>query len=226
MIELLPWILVAGAAWLAFRRPSEAEAVKLTPLVAQAPADPSVRPAPPPNLRWRSGQEPFAVQQSGPHPLTIVSILAAGAMISWAIASRPSPSPLPDNPPAPAPAGWPTIDLRGAFVGERAAEDALTTHYLLKWLSEQIRYDGTLTEPRLKTAASFDDLRKVARDSRMNGGTLGQRQPLAKERIKAFLDSAVGDSGAPVDAAGREKFIRAFHDVSAAAAVAAGRKPE
>ncbi len=226
MIELMPWILVAAVVWFALRKNAPAEAVKLTPLVTQAPVDPSARPAPPPNLRWRGGQDPYATPGTSPHPLTVISILAAGAMISWAIAARPAPSPSPDNPPAPAPAGWPTIDLRGAFVGEHAAEDALTTHYLLKWLSDQIRYDGTLTDPRLKTASAFDELRRVARDGRMEGGTLGQRQPLAKERIKAFLDAAVGDSGGPVDAAGRDKFIRAFHDVSSAAAVAAGRTPE
>jgi hypothetical protein len=210
VIEFLPWVLLALAAYAALRRSDQA--VKLPSLSSVSALPPLTQASAPPS--------------SGPHPLTLVAILAAGAMVSWAIASRPAPAPPPDNPPAPAPAGWPTIDLRGAFVGEHAAEDALTTQYLLKWLSRWIAYDSTLPQPRLKTAAAFDELRRVARDGRMEGGTLGQRQPLAKERIKAFLDAAVGDSGGPVDRAGAAKFVRAFDDVSKAAAVAIGRNPE
>jgi hypothetical protein len=220
MIGLLPWILLAVVAFFALRRPGSIGPVVL-------PSIPPLSPLPmvPPAVA-NENRLPVLPRAAGPHPLALASALVAGAMISWAIASRPAPLPSPDKPPAPAPAGWPTIDLRGAFVGEHAAEDALTTHYLLKWLSRWIAYDSTLPQPRLKTAAAFDELRRVARDGRMEGGTLGQRQPLAKERIKAFLDAAVGDAGGPVDAAGKPNFIRAFEDVSKAAAEAVGRKPE
>jgi hypothetical protein len=217
VIDLLPWLLLAWVAFGAWPRRTAPGPSALPPLVP--PLGPvTVAPLATPAAPSRGA--------SGPHPLTLLSILGAGAMISWALASRPAPEVRPDDPPPVVPAGWPTLDLRGAFVGDTAAEDAMTTHYLLRWLAEQIRYDGSRPEPILRTAAAFDDLRKVAREGRMEGGTLGQRQPLARERIKAFLDSAVGDSGGPVDAAGREKFIRAFRDVSRAAAVAIGRKPE
>lgn len=213
MNELVPWILAAACLWFAFRKPGDLRTTIQLPALDKPSPE-----LPPLTLQSRPA--------GGPNPLTLMAIVVAGAMISWAIASRPDVPSHPDPPPTPAPAGWPTIDLRGAFVGENAAEDALTTHYLLKWLSRWIEYDSSLTDPRLKTAAAFDELRRVARDGRMEGGTLGQRQPLAKERIKAFLDAAVGDSGGPVDAAGKQKFIRAFSDVSKAAAEAVGRKAE
>jgi hypothetical protein len=163
-----------------------------------------------------------AMSASGPHPLTLAAILAAGAMVAAAVAYRPTSPPRPDMPP-PSPNGWPTLDLRGAFIGETAAEDATTTGYLLSALADCIAHDGARKEPRLKSALAFDDLRRAARDYRMGGGTLGDRQPIARDRIKAFLDAAVGDYGGPVDEARRTKYVQAFGDVSKAALAAVGR---
>lgn len=73
----------------------------------------------------------------------------------------------------------------------------------------------------MTTGAAFDDLRRTARDFRMHGVTLGARQPLAKERLAAFLDATVGTDGGPVDDAGAEKWQRALNDASKAAGLAA-----
>lgn len=163
-----------------------------------------------------------ATAAGGPHPLTLGAILVAGAMVAAAVAYRPAAPPRPDVTPSP-PDGWPTLDLRGAFIGETAAEDAATTGHLTSALADCIAHDGTRKEPRLKTASAFDDLRRAAREYRMRGGTLGDRQPIARDRIKAFLDAAVGDYGGPVDAASRTKYVRAFGDISKAALAAVGR---
>lgn len=152
----------------------------------------------------------------------ILAILIAGAMVAYAIDHRPAPMPAPPAP-APAPDGWPTIDLRGAFVGPDAAEDATATERLTHWLGKCIAYDGTLKEPRLKTAAAFDDLRKWAREGRMEGVTLGAKQPIARERIAKFLDESVGTDGGPVDGIERANWVRALEDISKASAIAAGR---
>lgn len=151
---------------------------------------------------------------------TIAAILVAGAMIAYAIQSRPAPIPAP---PAPPPDGWPTLDLRGAFVGPNAAEDATTTQCFLNSLGHQLAQDWKKSDPWLKTAAAYDELRRVARDFRMDGQTLGARQPIAKERIAAFLDAAVGTDGGPVDQGEHDRWVRACNDISKAAARAAGR---
>jgi len=124
--------------------------------------------------------------------------------------------------PAPAPGPSPVVglDLRGRFVGVDAAADAATTAALLEELAGQIEWDGSQTEPRLKTGAAFDDLRRAARELRTRGVSLGARQPAVRDEIKRFLDSEAGTEGGPVDAAARAKWVRAYRAVSAAAAEA------
>ena len=123
---------------------------------------------------------------AGPHPLTLLAILAAGAMIAFSIRENGTPP----APPAPSPVVG--LDLRGRFVGPDAAADAATTAALLEELAEAIAYDGTQAEPRLRTGAAFDDLRRAARELRTRGVSLGARQPAVRDAIKSFLDAQVG----------------------------------
>ena len=148
---------------------------------------------------------------AGPHPLTLLAILAAGGMIAFAIRETRTPP----TPPAPAPVSG--LDLRGRFVGPDAATDAATTAALLEELAEAIAYDGTQAEPRLKSGAAFDDLRRAARELRTRGVSLGARQPAVRDSIKTFLDQQVGTDGGPVDAAHRAKWVSAFRAVAQAA---------
>jgi hypothetical protein len=156
-----------------------------------------------------------AMSSGGPHPLTLLAILAAGGMIAFSIREN-------GKPPAPAPGPAPVVglDLRGRFVGPDAAADAATTAALLEELAVQIEWDGQQTEPRLRTGAAFDDLRRAARELRTRGVSLGARQPAVRDAIKAFLDAEAGTEGGPVDAAARAKWVRAYRAVSAAAAEA------
>jgi hypothetical protein len=151
---------------------------------------------------------------SGPHPLTLLAILAAGAMVAFAIRESGKPAPVP----GPAPVVG--LDLRGRFVGPDAATDAALTAALLEELASQIEWDGQQAEPRLKTGAAFDDLRRAARELRCRGVSLGARQPAVRDEIKRFLDAEAGTEGGPVDAAARAKWVRAYRAVSAAAAEA------
>ena len=154
---------------------------------------------------------PLAAPTSGPHPLTLLAILAAGAMVAFSILeSGKQPAP-----PAPAPVVG--LDLRGRFVGPDAAADAATTAALLEELADAIAYDGTQAEPRLRTGAAFDDLRRAARELRCRGVSLGARQPAVRDSIKAFLDAQVGTDGGPVDAAKRAAWVSAFRAVAQAA---------
>jgi hypothetical protein len=157
---------------------------------------------------------PPAAPSSGPHPLTLLAILAAGGMVAFAIRENGKPAP------APGPAPVVGLDLRGRFVGPDAATDAALTAALLEELAGQIEWDGQQTEPRMKTGAAFDDLRRAARELRCRGVSLGARQPAVRDEIKRFLDAEAGTEGGPVDAASRAKWVRAYRAVSAAAAEA------
>ncbi len=197
-------ILLAGlaVAWLLWSRPA-------------APASlPPLSPIPAPLV-------PPAAPSSGPHPLTLLAILAAGAMVAFSIRENGKPAP------APAPAPVVGLDLRGKFVGPDASQDAAVTAALLGALADDIEYDGLPVdkegkpkETRLKTGASFDDLRRIAREIRCQGVSLGARQPAVRDEIKRFLDAEAGTEGGPVDAASRAKWVRAYRAVSAAAAEA------
>ena len=197
-------ILLAGlaVAWLLWsRQPAPAGLPPLSPI-----------PAP---------LVPPAAHPSGPHPLTLLAILAAGAMVAFSIRENGKPAP------APGPAPVVGLDLRGKFVGPDASQDAAVTAALLGALADDIEYDGLPVdkegkpkETRLKTGASFDDLRRIAREIRCQGVSLGARQPAVRDEIKRFLDAEAGTEGGPVDAAARAKWVRAYRAVSAAAAEA------
>ena len=188
-------VLLAGlaVAYLVWSRPA-------------APASlPPLSPLPAPLV------PPAGPVAAGPHPLTLLAILAAGAMIAFAIREPRTPP----TPPAPAPVVG--LDLRGRFVGPEAAADAAATSALVGELADAIEWDGQQAEPRLRTGAAFDDLRRAARELRCRGVSLGARQPAVRDSIKAFLDQQVGTDGGPVDAAQRAKWVAAFKAVAQAA---------
>ena len=196
-------ILLAGlaVAWLLWSRPAAPAGLPpLSPIAAPA--------LPPP------GSIVAPAMMSGPHPLTLLAILAAGAMVAFSIRENGTPAP------APSPAPVVGLDLRGRFVGPDAAADAATTAALLEELAGQIEWDGQQAEPRMKTGAAFDDLRRAARELRCRGVSLGARQPAVRDEIKRFLDAEAGTEGGPVDAAARAKWVRAYRAVAAAAAEA------
>ena len=173
---------------------------------AHAPAGlPPLSPLPAPLV------PPAGPVAAGPHPLTLLAILAAGAMVAFSIREN-------GNQPAPpAPAPVVGLDLRGRFVGPDAATDAGLTAALLEELADAIAFDGTQAEPRLKSGAAFDDLRRAARELRTRGVSLGARQPAVRDEIKRYLDQQVGTDGGPVDAGQRAKWVSAFRAVSQAA---------
>jgi hypothetical protein len=142
-------------------------------------------------------------------------------MIAFSILESRTPAPAP----APGPAPVVGLDLRGSFVGQDASVDAGVTAALLAEIADVLEYDGAPTsgaEPRLRTGAQFDDLRRSARELRCRGVLLGQKHPLARDAIAKYLDAAVGTDGGPVDAAGRAKWVAAYREIARAASQAAG----
>ena len=194
-------ILLAGlaVAWLLWSRPAAPAGLPPLSPIPSLPAGP-------------------AMSSGGPHPLTLLAILAAGGMVAFSIRENGKPAP------APGPAPVVGLDLRGKFVGPDAAADAAVTAALLGALADDIEYDGLPVdkegkpkETRLKTGASFDDLRRIAREIRCQGVSLGARQPAVRDEIKRFLDAEAGTEGGPVDAAARAKWVRAYRAVAQAA---------
>jgi hypothetical protein len=183
-------------------------------------------------LLWSRPAAPAGLPPLVPVPapsLPPVAPVAAGgttpfmALLPWGLVAVMLWTHFSDKPaphPAPGPAPVVGLDLRGKFIGPEAAADAATTAALLGELAGQIEWDGSQTEPRLRTGAAFDDLRRSARELRTRGVSLGARQPAVRDAIKAFLDAEAGTEGGPVDAASRAKWVKAYRAVSQAAAEA------
>jgi hypothetical protein len=141
-----------------------------------------------------------------------VAVLAL--VVAAAIAFMPSrPAPTPQPVPVPPDA----FTLKGKFIGERAASDAIIMSELCASLADCIEYDGQ-HDQRLKTGVAFDDLRIAAREMRCKGESIGARQPQVRDAVHKFLDDSVGSSGGPVTPESRAAWVSALRDLSRAAA--------
>jgi hypothetical protein len=134
-------------------------------------------------------------------------LLLAG--ILWLATGDKTPPPAP----TPEPAG---ISLRGLFVGPTAADDAATLAALCDEIAAVIEWDGNLPGPRLKTGVQMDDLRVAAREGRMRGVSIGDRQPHVRKAIHDYLDEQIGVGGGPVDKDQRARWVSAYRDVARA----------
>lgn len=142
---------------------------------------------------------------------TTRNVLAAALVVAAIVSADGDPSPPP--PPGPAPG----LSLAGAFAGPTASADAGLVAALSREIADEIEADGKSETPYMKAAAHFDTLRTRARDLRCRGRMLGDVHPEARDRIKAFLDAAVGTSGGPVDAKARAAWVDAYRQIGAAA---------
>lgn len=115
--------------------------------------------------------------------------------------------------PTPEPAG---LSLRGLFVGPTAADDAATLAALCDEIAAVIEWDGEQDRPRLKTGVALDDLRVAAREGRMRGVSIGDRQPHVRKAIHDYLDEKIGVGGGPVDKDQRARWVKAYRDVARA----------
>lgn len=122
------------------------------------------------------------------------------------------------NPPAPPTPEDPRLTLRGLFVGERAADDAATLAAFSGAVADAIEDDGKSSEPLLKTGVQFDSLRVRSREVLCRGEKIGDRQPKVRDAIHAYLDTALGTAGGPVDATQRAKWVEAYRVIAGAAA--------
>ena len=136
------------------------------------------------------------------------ALLAAAAGMAW-LASQPGtvPDAAPDSP------------IRLEWSGPTAAADRATMGHLCAGLADALEHDGSRSEPKIRSGTQLEELRVTARDGRMRGVSIGDRQPAARQAIGDYLDREAGKSGGPLDADGRQRWVKAFRGVAAACGV-------
>ena len=140
--------------------------------------------------------------------LLVISIIAVAA---WMLQGSPEPTPAPTPPPG-------ELDLAGAFVGEKAADDAATVAAMTGELADLIEWDQMQGEPILTTGMALDELRVRARELRCRGRSIGEAHPEVARRVGAYLDEKVGKAGGPVTPKGLAAWVAAYREISRAAA--------
>jgi hypothetical protein len=140
----------------------------------------------------------------------MAAVAAGGLAVFLAIASQqPEEIPLP---PAPAPG----LTLTGLFTGPTASDDALIFGELCEQLAEVVRWDGEQEKPRLATGAAIDDLRRLAREYRLDGESVGARQPRAADAIANYMTEKLGTDGGPITPAKRAAWVDCFLAIAGA----------
>lgn len=124
-----------------------------------------------------------------------------------------APTRLPPAPPAPPL----EIDLAGAFIGEKAADDATLLAEMSAAVADIIEWDGKQTEPALTTARSLDQLRTRTREFLCKGESIGERNPKVRQIVGDFLESRLGTSGGAITPEQRAAWVSAYREVSRAA---------
>ena len=143
----------------------------------------------------------------------IAAALLVAAAVSWSWRSQPA------DEPTPAPEAGPLV-LAGKFVGPSAAADAVALAGLCDEMAACIEYDAGKPEPRLTTGVAMDDMRTAARDGRMQGSSIGDRHPLVRDAVQAYMDAAVGTAGGPLTPEQKSKWVAALRTVARAAEAA------
>ena len=159
----------------------------------------------------------------GMSPILLGAILLPWGLMAWSHVHRTSPDPGP----SPAVDG---IDLRGKFVGSHADEDAATVAVLTLQTAEAVHDDGRIDfdgdgridEARLLTGRQIWELRNLMRAYLTGGVLLGDRQPMVRDAIKAYLDERCGKSSGEVTAETKAVWEDAFRVIHRAAVQAMG----
>ena len=167
-----------------------------------------------------------AAPAPGVSPLLLGAILLPWGLLAFShLGAKPAPGPAPEPTPASG------LDLRGKFVGPHAAEDASLTAAITGQVADGLKTDGKvdidgdgkIDPPRLKTGRQVWELRNVMRAYLTGGVLLGDRQPMVRDAIKAYLDQECGKSPGDLTDESKATWERAFREIHDAASAAIGR---
>jgi hypothetical protein len=140
----------------------------------------------------------------------IAAACVVAGVVSWFSERDRSPTPAPPEPES--------FSLRGKFVGPSAADDAACLFGLTSSLADILEWDGMQANPRIVTGVQVDDLRRAAREMRLRGESIGDRQPAVREAVHKYLDENAGTSGGPIGPQERSAWVAAFREIGRAAA--------
>lgn len=149
--------------------------------------------------------------------LVVAALLTAAAWSWWSQRAADG-----EDKPTPVPPTGPIV-LAGKFVGADASTDAAALASLCEELAATLEYDAMRKpEPKLRTGRDVEDLRTTAREFRMKGISIGDRNPLVRQAIHEYLDrpDVLGPSSGEFDAVGRSKWVAAFREIARAAEAA------
>jgi hypothetical protein len=147
--------------------------------------------------------------------LVIVAVLGVALLAMQSSESPERPRPAPNDVP----------DMVEVFAEGRSPEEAKQHAQelgeLCASLARKIEYDGTVREPRLKTAAHVQEFRTYGRDNKAEGGSYAAAYPKLSKKLTKFFDDRVGSKDEPLSDGKRRDWITAFRDLSAACHYAA-----
>ena len=143
-------------------------------------------------------------------------------MVLWASFGRGCSGPLavPLQPPA-------GPDLVKAFATNdnrtEARQHAHVFATICSSVADYLEYDGTRSEPLIKTGVQIDELRRALRQTRTKGWSFLASYPDLAKPLEDYLSAQLGTSGGPIDAAQRAKWVTAMRQVSVCAEFAASQ---
>jgi hypothetical protein len=160
-------------------------------------------------------ESPWAKDIEARH-LVGAAVLAVAAWYGLSARSPAGPAP------SPAPVAPGGLSLAGLFRGATAADDAATLAALCDQLASCVELDGRLPAPRLRSGVAVNELRVAAREGRLAGGSIGDRQPAVRDAIHQYMDrdDVLGPAGGPLDAAQRARWVAAFRAIARASEAA------
>lgn len=150
-----------------------------------------------------------------------VCFLLMGVMLAAAGLTQldllPTSAPPPENPGAP--------DLLAAFResddATAASADARRFAELCTALAAAIEYDAARTEPQLRSGVQLENLRVIARDTQLVGGSYAAKYPRLGGEIKTYLDRELGVDGGVLSDERRRRWIDAYRQLAQSARYAA-----
>jgi hypothetical protein len=88
-------------------------------------------------------------------------------------------------------------------------------------LAECLEYDGSRTDPLIKTGVQIDELRRSFRQVRTGGWSFLHQYPELGTSVDQFLTTEIGTSGGPLTPEQRRKWIDSMRRLEASANYAA-----
>ncbi|MCC9608534.1 hypothetical protein LOC68_09790 [Blastopirellula sp. JC732] len=129
----------------------------------------------------------------------------------------PTITPPPENPGEP--------DLLAAFresdAHSEASQDAKRFAELCDAIAAVIEYDAARPEPHLRSGVQLENLRMIARETQLSGGSYAVKYPHLGGEIKTYLDSQIGVDGGALSDDRRRNWIAGYRQLAKSAHYAA-----